>query len=100
MPALASPDWVRDAALRTWDEARLFAQTALRFTTRPGRFAREWASFDRLSRGDLIGMRKDGTRVLAEEDGYIVFPNPLAQAGQEWFYLARTSSRAWLPDPG
>ena len=44
MPALDTPDWVREAVLRTWDEARLFAQTALRFTTRPGRFAREWAT--------------------------------------------------------
>lgn len=39
-PSPESPDWVRDAVLRTWDEARLFAQAALRFTTRPGRFAR------------------------------------------------------------
>jgi hypothetical protein len=44
MPSPDSPDWLREAALRTWDEARLFAQTALRFTTRPGRFARDWAS--------------------------------------------------------
>ena len=61
-------------------------------------FARNWSSFDRLKPGDLIGTRKDGTRVLAEEDGYIVFPNPAAQAGQEWFYLAKASNRAWQPD--
>jgi hypothetical protein len=39
-----SSDWVREAAFRTWDEARLFALTALRFTTRPGRFARDWST--------------------------------------------------------
>jgi predicted deacylase len=60
--------------------------------------ARNWSSFDRLKPGDLIGTRKDGTRVLAEEHGYIVFPNPAAQAGQEWFYLAKASNRAWQPD--
>ncbi|MBM3344995.1 MAG: succinylglutamate desuccinylase [Betaproteobacteria bacterium] len=62
-------------------------------------FARDWSSFDRLKRGDHIGTRKDGTRVVAEQDGYIVFPNPPAQAGQEWFYLAKASPRNWLPDP-
>jgi len=61
-------------------------------------FARNWSSFDRLKKGDHIGTRKDGARVLAEEDGYIVFPNPAAQAGQEWFYLAKASNRAWQPD--
>ena len=63
-------------------------------------FARNWSSFDRLKQGDLIGKRKDGSTVVAEEDGYIVFPNPAAMAGQEWFYLARSSPRAWQPDPG
>jgi len=63
-------------------------------------FAREWSSFDRLNKGDLIGTRKDGSKVLAEEDGYIVFPNPAAMAGQEWFYLAKSNPRAWLPDKG
>ena len=63
-------------------------------------FAREWSSFDRLRKGDLIGTRKDGEPARAEEDGYIVFPNPAAVAGQEWFYLAKSSPRAWLPDGG
>ncbi|CAN5198963.1 M14 family metallopeptidase [soil metagenome] len=51
-------------------------------------FARAWASFDRLEAGQLIGTFADGTPVIAEKDGYIVFPNPKAAAGQEWFYLA------------
>ena len=63
-------------------------------------FAREWSSFDRLRKGDLIGTRKDGSKVVAEDDGHIVFPNPAAMAGQEWFYLAKASPRAWLPDKG
>lgn len=61
-------------------------------------FARDWASFDKLAKGDLIGTRKSGTKVFAEEDGYVIFPNPAAVAGQEWFYLARKSPRAWLPE--
>ena len=56
-------------------------------------FARNWSSFDRVHAGDLIGTRHDGTPVAADRDGYIVFPNPNAQPGQEWFYLAQPSVR-------
>ncbi|MDQ8020473.1 MAG: succinylglutamate desuccinylase/aspartoacylase family protein [Moraxellaceae bacterium] len=55
--------------------------------------AREWRSFDKVAAGERIGTRHDGTPVLAEEAGYVVFPNPGALAGQEWFYLARGSGR-------
>lgn len=53
-------------------------------------FSRAWASFDALKKGDLIGTRHDGAKVIAEEDGYIIFPDAKADAGAEWFYLART----------
>lgn len=56
-------------------------------------FARPWASFDRLTAGERIGTRHDGSPVLAPEDGYILFPNPNAQPGQEWFYLAKATRR-------
>lgn len=51
-------------------------------------FAKPYLSFDRLKKGDLIGVRKNGEEVRAPRDAVIVFPNPGAQAGQEWFYLA------------
>lgn len=57
-------------------------------------FTREWASFDPVRAGEVIGHRDDGRAVLAEKDGWIVFPNPRAQVGQEWFYLARASERS------
>ncbi|HEX6707453.1 MAG TPA: succinylglutamate desuccinylase/aspartoacylase family protein [Albitalea sp.] len=57
------------------------------------RFSREWASFDAVRAGELIGTRHDGTPVTAQVDGRIVFPNPQAQTGQEWFYLAREQGR-------
>ncbi len=56
-------------------------------------FARAWASFDAIKTGDLIGTRHTGQTLVAQQDGYIVFPNPKAEAGQEWFYLARASHR-------
>jgi predicted deacylase len=56
-------------------------------------FARAWKSFDAVSAGARIGTRHDGTAVVASFAGHIVFPNPAAAAGQEWFYLARTSER-------
>lgn len=56
-------------------------------------FARAWSSFDRVRAGEMVGTRHDGTKVLADSDGYVVFPNPRALPGQEWFYLARSSVR-------
>ncbi|MGQ5521643.1 succinylglutamate desuccinylase [Chitinimonas sp. PSY-7] len=60
-------------------------------------FNRTWASFDTLKAGDIIGKRANGEIVAAECDGYILFPNNKAQAGQEWFYLARTTERFAAP---
>ena len=57
------------------------------------RLSQDWASFDRISASELIGVRHDGTQVLADCDGYLVFPNPNAQPGQEWFYLAKPGER-------
>ncbi len=56
-------------------------------------FSRAWASFDPVAVGELIGVRQDGSEVVADDDGFIVFPNPKALPGQEWFYLARRSGR-------
>ncbi len=57
-------------------------------------FVREWASYDPLRAGELIGQRHDGTEVRAPQDGFIVFPNPKALPGNEWFYFAQRSLRA------
>jgi succinylglutamate desuccinylase len=56
-------------------------------------FSREWSSFDAVAAGSCIAVRHDGTPVVAQEDGYIVFPNPRSPAGNEWFYLAQRSAR-------
>lgn len=64
----------------------------------PGdRLAREWASFDAVGAGELIGTRHDGTPLRAPTDGHVVFPNPRAEPGQEWFYFARPGRRAQIP---
>jgi predicted deacylase len=52
-------------------------------------FSREWRSFDSVSGGELVGTRADGTLIAAPADSFIVFPNPRAEAGQEWFYFAQ-----------
>jgi predicted deacylase len=57
------------------------------------RFARDWASYDPLHAGELIGTRADGTALRAPADGFIVFPNPAALPGNEWFYFALRSTR-------
>ncbi|HEX4879861.1 MAG TPA: succinylglutamate desuccinylase/aspartoacylase family protein [Limnobacter sp.] len=51
-------------------------------------FVRAWSSFDKIRRGELVGIRHNGDEVRAPRDGFIVFPNTASQAGQEWFYVA------------
>ena len=53
------------------------------------KFTREWRSFDAVKAGDVIGIRGPGTEVKAPADGFVVFPNPKAEVGQEWFYFAQ-----------
>jgi predicted deacylase len=57
------------------------------------RFARAWMSFDAVRAGEVIAIRHDGTPLPADADGRIVFPNPAAEPGQEWFYIARPNRR-------
>ena len=52
-------------------------------------FSRAWASFDPLRKGDLIGTRHDGTQLVADDDGCILFPDAKAEPGNEWFYLTK-----------
>ena len=52
-------------------------------------FSREWRSFDAVKAGEVIGMRFSGEEIKATAEGFVVFPNPGAQTGQEWFYFAQ-----------
>src|SRR5665213_3572698 len=56
-------------------------------------FVKAWRSFDPVARGEAIGARHDGSAIVAPFDGFVVFPNPRAEPGHEWFYLARPSPR-------
>ncbi len=56
-------------------------------------FVKPWTSFDPVSAGEVIGLRHDGSEVKAPADGFVVFPNPKALPGNEWFYFAQRSSR-------
>ncbi len=59
-------------------------------------FAKSWKSFDALQAGELIGTRASGQKVYASDNGWIVFPNAVAAAGTEWFYLAKANPRFTL----
>lgn len=52
-------------------------------------FSRDWSSFDPVGQGEEIGRRADGTPVLAEFDGRILFPDSGAGANSEWYYMTR-----------
>jgi len=56
-------------------------------------FQKAWISFDRLTEGELIGTRQTGAAVNASRSGFMMFPNPGALPGNEWFYYAELSAR-------
>lgn len=56
-------------------------------------FSKQWVSFDWLNAGDMIGCRADASPVKATRPGFILFPNPNALPGNEWFYYAKLSER-------
>ena len=56
-------------------------------------FSRAWQSFDPLKAGDVIGTRASGEILTAPKDGRILFPNALAEANHEWFYLTEVTTR-------
>ncbi len=56
-------------------------------------FSRAWQSFDALKAGDVIGTRASGEILTAPKDGRILFPNALAEANHEWFYLTEATAR-------
>ena len=60
------------------------------------RFVRPWRSFDAVHADEHVGERHDGTPVIARAEGYIVFPDPDALPGHEWFYFAQASERPLL----
>ena len=52
-------------------------------------FTKEWRSFDVVKEGEVIGVRHSGIEARAQADGFVVFPNPRGEVGQEWFYFAQ-----------
>ena len=56
-------------------------------------FSKKWLSFEKITQGTVIAYRHDGVELVADRDGWIVFPNNTAQVNQEWFYLAAQSDR-------
>jgi predicted deacylase len=56
-------------------------------------FVQTWRSFDAVHAGQPIARRHDGGELRAPFDGYVVFPNRLAEPGHEWFYLAKAERR-------
>jgi len=56
------------------------------------RFTRQWSSFDPVAEGEQIGVRADGTPVVAEFSGRILFPDMNAQPNHEWYYLTRPNT--------
>jgi len=49
--------------------------------------SRKWNNFDGFKKGDVLAVRANGEKIIAAFNGVIIFPNPKAKIGTEWFYL-------------
>jgi predicted deacylase len=54
-----------------------------------GEFAQAWKNFEYVKAGTVVARYDDGPAVGSDQNGYVVLPNPAAQRGEVWFYLAR-----------
>jgi len=57
------------------------------------RLCAQFANFEPVKQGQLLAIRHDGSHVCANYDGYVLFSDPNAVAGSEWFYLAKDNPR-------
>jgi predicted deacylase len=57
------------------------------------RLARPFSSFDQVRAGETIGLRKNGTPVVAPADGAVIFSYADTPVGTEWIYFASESQR-------
>jgi predicted deacylase len=54
-----------------------------------GKFVNRWKNFDRLYRGDVIAIDREGNDIISDKDCVIVMPNtdPDINLGEWWYYL-------------
>ena len=81
-----SPQPIADEAMEALSMVAVYDKVSADDT-----FTRAWSSFDPVRKDEQIGARADGTPVLAEFDGRILFPDSAAGANSEWYYLTRAN---------
>lgn len=81
-----SPQPIADEAMEALSMVAVYDKVSADDT-----FTRAWSSFDPVRKDEQIGTRADGTPVLAEFDGRILFPDSAAGANSEWYYLTRAN---------
>ena len=81
-----SPQPIADEAMEALSMVAVYDKVSADDT-----FTRAWSSFDPVHKDEQIGTRADGTPVLAEFDGHILFPDSAAGANSEWYYLTRAN---------
>ncbi|HEY1096285.1 MAG TPA: succinylglutamate desuccinylase/aspartoacylase family protein [Alphaproteobacteria bacterium] len=57
------------------------------------KFLKNWALFEPVTKGDVLGVRHDGEEVTAPEDGAIIFTSRDAKIGEAWIYFAKNAGR-------
>lgn len=81
----------RDLTLQSMHEPKaIYMETIFQRKSLADSFPRKWSHLDPLIAGDVIAIRESGEKIVAQSDGYILFPKDYAKVDGEWFYLGRS----------
>ena len=57
------------------------------YKEKEGDFIKDWEHLDKIKKGTVIAEYSDGTKVISENDMFMVIPYKEAKVGDEWFYI-------------
>ena len=73
------------------DEQHCAKMKTVFYKENEGEWAKAWEHFDAVKKGDLLIQYKDGRKITAQEDGFLILPKNFATIGGEWIYFGVSS---------
>ncbi len=57
------------------------------YKEKPGSWTKTWQNFDKIEKGEDFIVYDDGTKICADQSGYLILPKSFAEVGQDWVYF-------------
>lgn len=55
----------------------------------PGKLVKPWQHLDFVMKGEPLASFDNGSKLIAEHDGFVILPKEASEVGSEWFYLGK-----------